>query len=290
MHNARLRSSNCKRRRWHWMMIARSGRRSFYIFIYWIPIEFENLTIYIHTFEINGCDSTLSWINFNSIFSFTHTHTQTGRPRPNVTWYLDNTVIDESFEHREGVTRNHLTFPNIGRQHVNARFVCMASNTNLVPPTSKVLILDVNCKCPTSDAIQNQMEIHFKFWLFPALSISSETGRRTHFGQTAIRFGWQIVWHRMQELRLETGSRNYVVARNETNKTARSKCKYYLHTLLHAPISISGNDFVMNWLLTPDRLLLFVRCVSISFTREGIRFFFFCFINAICYNCWPNLL
>lgn len=69
-----------------------------------------------------------------------------GRPRPNVTWYLDNTVIDESFEHREGVTRNHLTFPNIGRQHVNARFVCMASNTNLVPPNSKVLILDVNCK------------------------------------------------------------------------------------------------------------------------------------------------
>lgn len=69
-----------------------------------------------------------------------------GRPRPNVTWYLDNTVIDESFEHREGVTRNHLTFPNIGRQHVNARFVCMASNTNLVPPNNKVLILDVNCK------------------------------------------------------------------------------------------------------------------------------------------------
>lgn len=70
-----------------------------------------------------------------------------GRPRPNVTWYLDNTVIDESFENRpDGITVNHLSYPNIGRQHVNARFVCMASNTNLMPPNNKVVILDVNCK------------------------------------------------------------------------------------------------------------------------------------------------
>ena len=70
-----------------------------------------------------------------------------GRPPPNVTWYLDNTVIDESFEHRpDGTTVNHLSYPNIGRQHVNARFVCMASNTNLMPPNNKVVILDVNCE------------------------------------------------------------------------------------------------------------------------------------------------
>ncbi|XP_055678044.1 hemicentin-1-like [Lutzomyia longipalpis] len=70
-----------------------------------------------------------------------------GRPRPNVTWYLDNTVIDESFEHRpDGVTVNHLSYPNIGRQHLNARLVCVASNTNLTPPNNKVVILDVNLK------------------------------------------------------------------------------------------------------------------------------------------------
>lgn len=70
-----------------------------------------------------------------------------GMPRPNVTWYLDNTVIDESFENRpDGITVNHLSYPNIGRQHVNARFVCMASNTNLTPPNNKVVILDVNRK------------------------------------------------------------------------------------------------------------------------------------------------
>lgn len=69
----------------------------------------------------------------------------TGRPRPSVTWYLDNTVVDESFEQRpDGVTVNRMTLPNVGRQHQNARLVCRASNTNLSPPNTKVLILDVN--------------------------------------------------------------------------------------------------------------------------------------------------
>ncbi|KAJ6600714.1 Synaptogenesis protein syg-2, partial [Pseudolycoriella hygida] len=73
-----------------------------------------------------------------------------GNPPPTLTWYLDNTVIDESYENRhDGITVNHLLYPNIGRQHVNARFVCMASNTNLTPPNNKVLILDVNLK-PTA--------------------------------------------------------------------------------------------------------------------------------------------
>lgn len=70
-----------------------------------------------------------------------------GRPRPNVTWYLDNTVIDESFEQRpDGRTINHLLYPNIGRQHLNSRLTCVASNTNLTPPNNKVIVLDVNCK------------------------------------------------------------------------------------------------------------------------------------------------
>lgn len=70
-----------------------------------------------------------------------------GRPRPNVTWYLDNAVIDESYEVRnDGVTVNHLLFPSIGRQHLNARLVCVASNTNLTPPNNKAVVLEVNCE------------------------------------------------------------------------------------------------------------------------------------------------
>ncbi|XP_024892513.1 hemicentin-2-like isoform X1 [Temnothorax curvispinosus] len=71
-----------------------------------------------------------------------------GKPLPKLTWYLDNTVIDESYQYdtRDGLTVNHLTYPKIGRQHLKARLICQASNTNLVPPQTKLLILDVNLK------------------------------------------------------------------------------------------------------------------------------------------------
>uniref|UniRef100_A0A336MDA0 CSON013841 protein n=1 Tax=Culicoides sonorensis TaxID=179676 RepID=A0A336MDA0_CULSO len=77
-----------------------------------------------------------------------------GRPQPNVTWFLDNTIIDESFEVRpdDGVVVNHLNYPNIGRQHLNARLVCVA----IKPVAVHILVkekfvsadkrIDVECK------------------------------------------------------------------------------------------------------------------------------------------------
>ncbi|KAL4719447.1 hypothetical protein ACJJTC_001823, partial [Scirpophaga incertulas] len=68
-------------------------------------------------------------------------------PRPRLTWYLENTVIDDSYEQRpDGTTINILTFPNVGRQHLNARLVCQASNTILAPPETRLLILDLNLR------------------------------------------------------------------------------------------------------------------------------------------------
>lgn len=62
-------------------------------------------------------------------------------------WYYENSLLDESYEYKpESITANRLTFANIGRQHLNARLICQASNTNLVPPQTKVLILDINCE------------------------------------------------------------------------------------------------------------------------------------------------
>ncbi|XP_018322838.1 titin isoform X2 [Agrilus planipennis] len=73
-----------------------------------------------------------------------------GRPKPKVVWFLENTLIDDSYEVRDdGIVVNHLHFPNIGRQHLKARLICQASNTILTPPSSKVVILDINLK-PTS--------------------------------------------------------------------------------------------------------------------------------------------
>ncbi|XP_053613496.1 hemicentin-1 [Plodia interpunctella] len=83
-----------------------------------------------------------------------------GKPRPRVTWYLENVVIDDSFDQRQdGVTVNTLTFPNVGRQHLNARLVCQASNTNLAPPETKVLILDINLKPITVTILTKEKQV-----------------------------------------------------------------------------------------------------------------------------------
>ncbi|XP_041969482.1 hemicentin-1-like [Aricia agestis] len=83
-----------------------------------------------------------------------------GRPRPRVTWYLENVVIDDSYEQRaDGITVNTLTFPNVGRQHLNARLVCQASNTNLAPPETKVLILDINLKPITVNILTKEKQV-----------------------------------------------------------------------------------------------------------------------------------
>ncbi|XP_045453069.1 hemicentin-1-like, partial [Melitaea cinxia] len=83
-----------------------------------------------------------------------------GIPRPKVTWYLENVVIDDSYEERqEGITKNTLTFPNVGRQHLNARLVCQASNTNLAPPETKVLILDINLKPITVNILTKEKQV-----------------------------------------------------------------------------------------------------------------------------------
>ncbi|XP_076645161.1 neural cell adhesion molecule 1 [Halictus rubicundus] len=73
---------------------------------------------------------------------------QGGRPPPNLTWYLENTVIDESYyyEPESGRTVNRLSFPKVGRQHLKDRLICEASNTNLVPPQTRLVILNVNLK------------------------------------------------------------------------------------------------------------------------------------------------
>ncbi|XP_048507563.1 hemicentin-2-like isoform X2 [Athalia rosae] len=74
--------------------------------------------------------------------------TRGGKPPPKLTWFLENTVIDESYHYNAdtGLTVNHLSYPKVGRQHLKARLICQASNTNLVQPQSKLLILNVNLK------------------------------------------------------------------------------------------------------------------------------------------------
>ncbi|XP_045776317.1 nephrin-like [Maniola jurtina] len=83
-----------------------------------------------------------------------------GDPRPVLVWYLENTIIDDSFEQKpDGVTVNILTFPSIGRQHLNARLICQASNTNLAPPQTKLLILDINLRPLTVQILSKNRQL-----------------------------------------------------------------------------------------------------------------------------------
>lgn len=82
-----------------------------------------------------------------------------GKPLPKLTWYLDNTVIDESYHYNaeSGLTVNHLVYAKIGRQHLKARLICQASNTNLISPQTRLLILNVNRKSSTILALYFSM-------------------------------------------------------------------------------------------------------------------------------------
>ncbi|XP_058796663.1 protein turtle-like isoform X2 [Phymastichus coffea] len=79
--------------------------------------------------------------------------TRGGKPPPRLTWYLENNVIDNSYEYKPsiGQTVNHLVYERIQRHHYNAQFVCQANN---IPPDSHfsvdppvaILALIVNLK------------------------------------------------------------------------------------------------------------------------------------------------
>lgn len=79
-----------------------------------------------------------------------------GRPPPRLTWYLENTVIDDTYHYKgeSEVTVNHLAYRKVGRQHLKARLICQASNTNLVPPQTMLLILDVNRELSSTSSTQ----------------------------------------------------------------------------------------------------------------------------------------
>ncbi|KAK9709842.1 CD80-like C2-set immunoglobulin domain [Popillia japonica] len=83
-----------------------------------------------------------------------------GRPKPRVIWFLENRVIDDSYETRsDGTVVNRVTFPNVGRQHLNERLICQASNTNLIQPASKLVILNINLKPQTVNILTKERHV-----------------------------------------------------------------------------------------------------------------------------------
>ncbi|KAL3285909.1 hypothetical protein HHI36_000427, partial [Cryptolaemus montrouzieri] len=83
-----------------------------------------------------------------------------GRPRPRVNWFLENSLLDDTFEIRsDGITVNYLTFRHIERKHLHARFICQASNNNLVAPETRVAVLDINLKPQTVSIVTKERQV-----------------------------------------------------------------------------------------------------------------------------------
>lgn len=63
-------------------------------------------------------------------------------------WFLENTVHDDTFDYvGDNLTVNKMRLPAVGRQQLEKRLVCQATNTALMTPQFKVVVLDINCKC-----------------------------------------------------------------------------------------------------------------------------------------------
>ncbi|XP_042862043.1 uncharacterized protein LOC122247103 isoform X2 [Penaeus japonicus] len=72
---------------------------------------------------------------------------QGGKPRPQVSWWHEGSLLDDSIETASGdVTRNVLKLPNLTRQHLYRVLTCQTSNSNMSLPLAATVTLDMSCE------------------------------------------------------------------------------------------------------------------------------------------------
>lgn len=60
---------------------------------------------------------------------------------------MNGALIDStSYVNGYGDVVNELLFQRVNRSHLNSQFTCKASNTRLVQPVERSVMLDLNCK------------------------------------------------------------------------------------------------------------------------------------------------
>lgn len=85
----------------------------------------------------------LTWTTFFCIFSSPNL----GRPQPRLTWWQENTLLDDSYTSiNEKKVKNELQIEKLQRHHLNAVLTCQAANNNITAPISAPVSLNLNCK------------------------------------------------------------------------------------------------------------------------------------------------
>lgn len=70
-----------------------------------------------------------------------------GEPLPEVLWYLDNEVIDDSYQQTfEGTVKNGLMIRTLERKHTVGKLRCLASNNNITRPVESSVKLKMLCE------------------------------------------------------------------------------------------------------------------------------------------------
>ncbi|KAF8774401.1 Hemicentin-1 like protein [Argiope bruennichi] len=68
---------------------------------------------------------------------------QKGFPSPNVTWWKDNKLWDNTFKKISGNVVNEMRLSQLSRSELFATFHCKAQNTKLSPPITRTIVLDL---------------------------------------------------------------------------------------------------------------------------------------------------
>ncbi|XP_076758356.1 nephrin isoform X2 [Xylocopa sonorina] len=78
-----------------------------------------------------------------------------GKPSPRVAWFLESRIIDAPSEIRETqgpggetnlVTITNVTVKGLARNHYHAKLYCKATNTNLIPPSTTAVTIEIHMK------------------------------------------------------------------------------------------------------------------------------------------------
>uniref|UniRef100_T1JRN6 Ig-like domain-containing protein n=1 Tax=Tetranychus urticae TaxID=32264 RepID=T1JRN6_TETUR len=73
--------------------------------------------------------------------------TNGGKPRPSLTWWRDNSLLDDTFEYIDKeVTTNQLTILSLARHHLLSKLTCQAVNNNMTVPLATSITLELNLK------------------------------------------------------------------------------------------------------------------------------------------------